>query len=151
MSAISILLIDGNHKDREYYAHRLKLSAPDFDVVQAETGRAGLDLCTRQPIDCVVLEMDLPDMSGFEILTNLVPCGLVPCVFHPASIAVVVLTGLTNQFLIEHALKNGAQAVLFKGTASGDILDVVILKAISKVKIKNGSSEPQLAPLILAS
>lgn len=39
---ISILLIDGDHKDCEYYAHRLKLSSPDFDVVQAETGRAGL-------------------------------------------------------------------------------------------------------------
>ena len=69
----SILLIDGNDKDREYYAHRLKLSSPDFDVFQAETGQAGLDLYTRQPIDCVVLAIDLPDMSGFEVLSYLVP------------------------------------------------------------------------------
>ena len=138
--AISIFLIDGNHKDREYYAHRLKLSSPDFDVVQAETGRAGLDFCTRQLIDCVVLEIDLPDMSGFEILTNLVPRA-----FHP-EIAVVVLTGITNQFLLELALKNGAQAVLFKSAASGDILDVVILKAISKVKMKRAHQNVSLLP-----
>jgi DNA-binding NarL/FixJ family response regulator len=137
---ISILLIDGNHKDREYYAHRLKLSSPDFDVVQAETGRAGLDLCRKQPIDCVVLEIDLPDISGFEILTN-----LVARVFHP-EIAVIVLTGLTNTFLLELALKNGAQAVLFKSAASGDILDVVILKAISKVKTKQAHQSLTLLP-----
>src|SRR6476620_6715149 len=120
----SILLIDGNDKDREYYAHRLKLSSPDFHLFQAETGQAGLDLYTRQPIDCVVLAIALPDMSGFEVLSY-----LVPRIFHP-EIAVVVLTGLANRFLLELTLKNGAQQVLYKSSASGDILDVVILKAI---------------------
>jgi CheY-like chemotaxis protein len=66
--ATTILLIDGNHKDREYCAQRLQLSSPDYDVVQATTGQSGLDLCARQPIDCVILEIDLPDMSGFEVL-----------------------------------------------------------------------------------
>ena len=128
--AISILIIDGDHHDREYYAQRLEKCSPDYDVVQAETGQYGLDLCARQPITCVVLEIELPDMSGFQILTK-----MVPRVFHP-EIAVVVLTRLPNQFLLDLAIKNGAQAALYKAITSGDILDKAILKAIATVERK---------------
>jgi PleD family two-component response regulator len=126
--AISVLLIDGNHKDRDYYAQRLHVSSPDYDVVQVATGQSGLDLCARQPIDCVILEIDLPDMSGFEVLAKLVPRAR-----HP-EIAVIVLTRLPNQFLLELAIKNGAQAAFCKPMTSGDILDKTVLKAISTVR-----------------
>jgi DNA-binding NarL/FixJ family response regulator len=126
--ATSILLIDANHKDRDYYAQRLRISSPDYDVVHATTGQSGLDLCARQPIDCVILEIDLPDMSGFEVLAKLVPHAR-----HP-EIAVIVLTGLYNPFLLELAIKNGAHAALHKSMTCGDILDTAILKAISTVQ-----------------
>ena len=126
--ATTILLIDGDHQDRDYYIQRLRASSPDYDVVQADTGQSGLNLCARQPIDCVVLEIDLPDMSGFEVLAK-----LVPRVYHP-EIAIVVLTRLANHFLLELALKNGAQAAFHKPLASGDTLDTAILKAISTVR-----------------
>jgi DNA-binding NarL/FixJ family response regulator len=126
--AISILLIDENPQDREYYAQRLQISSPDYDVVQAATGRSGLDLCSRQPFECVILEIDLPDMSGFEVLAKLVPRAR-----HP-EIAVIVLTRLPNQFLLELALKNGAQAAFCKTMTSGDILEKTVLKALSTVQ-----------------
>jgi len=126
--AIAVLFIDGNHPDREYYAQRLQDFSPNYDVVQASTGQSGLDLCARQPIDCVVLEIDLPDMSGFEVLARLVPRAR-----HP-EIAVIVLTHLPNQFLLELAIKNGAQGAFFKTMTCGDILDKAILKAISTVQ-----------------
>ena len=84
--ATTVLLIDDDPQYRVYYAHRLHKSSSNYDVVEAVTGRSGLDICARQPIDCVVLEIDLPDMSGFEVLAR-----LVPRVFHP-EIAVIVLT-----------------------------------------------------------
>lgn len=126
--AIAVLLIDGNHPDREYYTQRLQESSLDYDVVQAATGQSGLDLYARQPIDCVILEIDLPDMSGFEVLAR-----LVPRVRHP-EIAVIILTGLPNQFLLDLAIKNGAQAAFFKTMTCGDILDKTILQAISTVR-----------------
>jgi len=129
--AISILLIDENPQDREYYAQRLHVSSPDYDVVQVATGQSGLDLCARQPIDCVILEIDLPDMSGFEVLAK-----LVPRVRHP-EIAVIVLTRLPNQFLLDLAIKNGAQAAFQKMAGSGDLLEQSIRKAISIVQTRN--------------
>jgi two-component system OmpR family response regulator len=125
---ISILLIDGNHKDREYYARRLQASPSHYDVVQAATGRVGLDHCARQPIDCVVVEIDLPDMSGFEVLAKVVRSTC-----HP-EMAVVVLTALPNPYLLELALKNGAQAALQKTTSNEDMLENAILNAIASLK-----------------
>jgi len=41
-------------------------------ILEAATGRAGLALYRTHPLDCVVLEIELPDMSGFEVLLKLV-------------------------------------------------------------------------------
>ena len=127
--ATTILLVDDDPQYRDYYAQRLHASSLNYDVVQAATGRSGLDLCARQPIDCVVLEIDLPDMSGFEVLAKLVPRTYRP------EIAVIVLTRLPNQFLLELAIKNGAQAAFHKTVGSGDQLEQSILKAISIVRV----------------
>ena len=76
----------------------------------------------------MVLEIDLPDMSGFEVLAR-----LVPRFYHP-EIAVVILTRLPNPFLLDLAIKNGAQAAFSKTVGSGDLLAPSILTAISAVK-----------------
>lgn len=125
--ATSILLVDSNHRDREYYAQRLHTSSPDYNIVEAATGRSGLDICARQSIDCVVVELDLPDMSGFEFLIKLLPHAR-----HP-EVAVIVLTGLSNPSLLELALKNGAHAAFRKIMTSGDMLEQSVLKAIATV------------------
>jgi len=125
-----VLLIDGNQEDRNYYTKLLRISSPDLVVLHATTGQSGLALCTRQPIDCVVLEIDLPDMSGFEVLLKLIPR------FQDPAIAVVILTRFANPYLLEVATKIGAQAALYKGAASGDILNKAILKAISTIQME---------------
>lgn len=122
-----VLLIDGYDQDRAYYAQRLNYSLPDFVVVEASTGHVGLELCSFRKIDCVIVEIDLPDMSGFEVLVKLIP------IVHYPEVAVIVLTRLTSQNLLDLAINNGAQAALHKTVTSGDILDQVVLKAIAKV------------------
>jgi DNA-binding NarL/FixJ family response regulator len=124
----AILLLDSSNQDRKFYAQHLRASSPHYEVIEAATGRTGLDLCARQPIECVILEIDLSDMSGFEVLAQLVPRPS-----HP-EIAIVVLTGIPNFFLLELALKNGAQAALHKTMTRGDTLDIAIVKAISAVQ-----------------
>jgi DNA-binding NarL/FixJ family response regulator len=127
-ASLQILLIDGNHKDRQYYAHRLKLASPEYEVFEAADGRSGLHLYHTCFIDCVILEINLPDMSGFEVLVNLAPLARSP------EVAVIILTQLTSQALLELAIKNGAQAALHKSSTSGDILDKAVMKAISTVQ-----------------
>src|SRR5512145_3545949 len=72
-SAITVLLMDAHKEDREYWAQRLLISSPDYAVLEAGTGAAGQVICRSQRVDCVVLELTLPDMSGFQALKQLVP------------------------------------------------------------------------------
>jgi DNA-binding NarL/FixJ family response regulator len=125
--AISVLLIDGNDRDRERCAQQLRASSSQYDVAQAATGQAGLNHYARQPIDCVVVEIDLPDMSGFQVLASLVPSASRP------GTAVVIYTSLPNPYLLELALKNGARAALRKIAPVNHLLDRSILDAISSV------------------
>ncbi|HJT21948.1 MAG TPA: response regulator [Nitrospira sp.] len=127
VTPVSILIVDGNDHERDYYAQRLKIGSPDYLVFEAASGKAALDLCQSRTFDCVVLELDLPDMSGFEVLVKLVPIA------HRPQVAVIVLTRLMHQSVLQVSLRVGAHTAMSKTHASGDLLDLAILKAISKV------------------
>ena len=47
------------------------LGYDDIDVTVADTGAGALDTVSKEPYDCVVLDLKLPDMSGFEVLERL--------------------------------------------------------------------------------
>jgi DNA-binding NarL/FixJ family response regulator len=101
--------------------------SPDYEIVEAADGQSGLDVCQSRRIDCVVLEIDLPDRSGFEVLMNLVPRANKP------RIAVIVLTQHTHRGLPELAMKNGAYAYLVKQHTTGEDLDRAIQRAVALV------------------
>jgi len=137
--AKSVILIDGHDKDRQYYAHRLSVSSPDYQIFEAANGQSGLKLYKACDIDCVVLELHLPDMSGFDVLVQLVPVARRP------EIPVVVLTRFNNQGLLEIAKMNGAFATLQKSTTAGDDLDRVLRQAMATIT-RDGKKRNDSAP-----
>ena len=124
-SPITVLLIDSDKRDREYWAQRLTISSRDYVVLEADTGASGLAICHSQQVDCVVTELDLCDGSGFRVLLD-----LVPRVRYPDK-AVIILSRLNLHALSELARKNGAYLV--KSHLSGDALDEIIRKAVAVV------------------
>ena len=126
----TILLIDPHKEDREYWVRLLFTSPGDYVVLEAETGKAGLLLSRQESVDCVLVELSLPDMSGFEVLMDLVPQAC-----HP-EIAVIFLTRLGLYSMSDLAMKNGAQEYLVKSRISGDHLDWAIQKAIFSVAFR---------------
>ena len=131
-TTISVLIIDDNQEDRRQWADRLKDCSPDYHVLEASDGRSGLELCQTSKIDCVVLDLDLPDMSGFEVLFTLNPDDAGP------QVAVVVLTRLLNASLHKMAKEHGAQETLVKFRASGPLLHQAVTKAIDRVELAKG-------------
>lgn len=125
--AVSILFIDGHHEDRIAYALGLKACSSAYVIHEAADGKSALDLYGPS-IDCVILELALPDMSGFEVLFQLVPNPRRP------GVAVVVLTRLNHLSLLEVATTNGAQKSLSKSQTTVGLLDKAILHAISGVQ-----------------
>jgi signal transduction histidine kinase/DNA-binding NarL/FixJ family response regulator len=123
----AILLIDGSKDQRAYWAKELKRCSPDYEIFEAPDGPSGLDMYRSRRIDCVVLELSLPDQSGFKTLMELVPNGKRP------QIAVVVLTLMTHLGVWEIAKQNGAYVCLSKKATSGDDLNKAIQRAVGLV------------------
>jgi CheY-like chemotaxis protein len=126
-SSATLLMIDDNAEDLESWSKRLAESPSQYSLLKAHTVKAGLDVCLYQKVDCVVLDLDMDDSSGFEVLLNLIPDRRRP------EIAVVVLTRLTNPTLHETVLYHGAQACLVKRLTSARDLDDAVQKAIVSV------------------
>ena len=125
--ATIVLLIDHIDKDRTYYAERIRFGLPDCQVLEAHDGRSGLELYKSQNVDCIVTELTLPDMSGFELLIEAIPHASQP------QVAVIILAGVASKTLADIARINGAQAFLAKRITSGYELVSVIQQAIAKV------------------
>src|SRR5262249_46979128 len=47
------------------------LGHSDIEIATAGSGAAGFDALHQQAFDCVVLDLRLPDMSGFEVLERM--------------------------------------------------------------------------------
>ena len=129
-STLTVLLIDSHKEDREYWAQRLSIASPASVVLEADTGQTGLAICLSQHVDCVVTELTLPDMSGFQVLIKLVTRPLYP------QRAVIFLSNTLLLPMARLATNNGAQAYLVKSHISGEHLDFVIRKAVNAVSLK---------------
>src|SRR6476646_3208363 len=63
-----ILVVDDTEGNR-YATSRIPRAA-DFDVSEASTGREALEAMRTRP-DVLVLDVNLPDMTGFEVVERL--------------------------------------------------------------------------------
>ncbi|OAI49575.1 hypothetical protein AYO43_03055 [Nitrospira sp. SCGC AG-212-E16] len=123
----SVLLIDGFAADRIYFSDQLKRCSFDYQIREATDGHSWLDVYRSRRVDCVVLELALPDRSGFEVLEN-----LVSTVGRP-QVAVIALTHLIHHGVWELAKQKGAYACLVKKFTSGVDLDRAIQQAVALV------------------
>ncbi len=92
------------------------LGSDDVDIVTVPTGRMALDELDLGPFDCVVLDLKLPDITGFEVLERMAQTDGV------RDVPVVVFTGKelsTDEELQLHSL---ARSVVVKGVESPERL-----------------------------
>ena len=125
--SITVLLIDDEEVHRKYWSDALRNAPYHYSVLEAETGEDGCLLYQHQHIDCVVLDLDMPE-SGLFTLIRLVPDWERP------RIPVVVLTKLMQAPLLELMKKYGAYACLIKQFCSTEDLANIIQKAVTSVK-----------------
>ena len=69
MSKRTLLVVDDNAATR--YSIRRRLEAHGYFVLEAGNGADGLALIDSQPLDALILDINLPDMSGFDIARQL--------------------------------------------------------------------------------
>jgi len=81
-----VLIVDDNPDDIAIAKQRLK--GEDLDIVTAENGRSGLDAAKNHEPDLILLDLELPDLDGFEVCRALkgdAELCMVPVIFLTAS------------------------------------------------------------------
>jgi adenylate cyclase len=68
--AARLLVVDDNKVNRLLLARSLEVQG--HSVASAENGRVALDLLRREAFDLVLLDMEMPEMDGFQVLEHLV-------------------------------------------------------------------------------
>jgi HAMP domain-containing protein/CheY-like chemotaxis protein/signal transduction histidine kinase len=109
-----LLVVEDNPAERLSITELL--GHDDIDILSVETGREALDVLHDQPIDCVVLDLRLPDMSGFELLEVIRDDG------ELSDVPVVVFTGRQLSPEEDAQLHTMARSVVVKGVESPERL-----------------------------
>jgi CheY-like chemotaxis protein/signal transduction histidine kinase len=109
-----LLIVEDNRA--EQMSIRELLGHDDIEIVNAETGSEALGALKESPCDCVVLDLRLPDMSGFEVLERMRADGGL------ADIPVVVFTGRELSAEEDAQLHTMARSIVVKGVESPERL-----------------------------
>ncbi|GGR92574.1 EAL domain-containing protein [Deinococcus sedimenti] len=125
---LSVLIVDDSPEDAELYLRLLRRGNPRTVRIHhcplGEDGLAWLRAAATPP-DCILLDYNLPDMTGVEFLRDHHP----PC-------AVVLLTGAAGEQIAVDALQAGAQDYLNKGSLSAELLQRGVDRAVEKFRLQ---------------
>ena len=69
MSTPDVLVVEDESNIRELVALHLRLE--EMAPHEAADGNAGLDLARQRPYDLIILDLMLPDISGFDVADEL--------------------------------------------------------------------------------
>ena len=109
-----LLLVEDNEAERKGVSELL--SHEDIEIMAADTGAAALAMLREEPVDCVVLDLKLPDMSGFEVLEQIRDDAAL------CDVPVVVFTGRELSADEDAKLHTMARSVVVKGVESPERL-----------------------------
>jgi HAMP domain-containing protein/CheY-like chemotaxis protein/signal transduction histidine kinase len=109
-----LLVVEDN--PAEQLSIRELLGCDDIDVSVVASGREALDTLAHHPFDCAVLDLRLPDMSGFEVLERLRDTPSL------SDMPVVVFTGKELSSEEDARLHTLARSVVVKGVESPERL-----------------------------
>lgn len=107
----AVLVIEDEPQIRRFL--RASLEAQEFEVVEAESGARGLAAAANRKLDCVILDLGLPDMDGVEVIGRLREWSAVP---------VIVLSARAQESDKIAALDAGADDYVGKPFGVGELL-----------------------------
>ena len=115
-----VLIVEDDQVQRQAVAKLL--TSHDVETVTAGTAAECLELLKEQTFDCMVLDLSLPDASGYSLLETLSQEGAYA--FPP----VIVYTGRELSADDESRLRRYSKSIIIKGAKSPDrLLDEVTL------------------------
>jgi two-component system, OmpR family, KDP operon response regulator KdpE len=107
----SVLVVEDEAPMRKFV--HVSLEAQGYRVLDAETGKQGLELAAAHVPDLVLLDLGLPDMDGLEFAKRLREWGSMP---------IVILSARSDEEQKVRALDEGADDYLTKPFGAGELM-----------------------------
>ena len=104
---VTVLYIEDDFANRQL-VRLIMAKRNDIQLFEAETGTAGLESLNAHHPDIVLLDLSLPDLSGYEILAR------IRHDYNMNSTPVIAVSGNSHPDDISRGLKAGFQAYLTK-------------------------------------
>ncbi|WNG24582.1 response regulator [Cystobacter fuscus] len=133
---LTVLLVEDSPEDRDVFRTYLEeMGEYSYQFLEEDSAEAALALCKREQVDCILLDYDLPELSGLAFLKRLVDEeGLL----RPP---VVMVTGRGNERIAVEALKGGASDYLVKSEVTPESLYRAVRNAVEKEDIRKRLTE----------
>ncbi len=106
-----------------------RLEAEYFEVLTASSGREALDICARERVDVVLLDVMMPGIDGFEV------CRRLKASTATHHVPVVMVTALDQASDKVQGLESGADDFLTKPV--DDIALVTRVRSLARLKMLN--------------
>ena len=110
----SLLIVEDNSAQQKSIGKLL--TGRDIAIDDVPSGAAALAAIKSNPYDCIILDLGLPDMSGFELLEAL---KTDPLITLPP---IIVYTGRDLSLEEENTLRHYSESIIIKGVRSEERL-----------------------------
>ena len=127
----SLLFIEDDDGIR--LALSLALEDEGYEVLQAANGASGLEMFADREVDLVLLDLRLPDMSGFEVCRSLRAHSIVP---------IIIITAQTDTYDMVAGLEAGADDYVTKPVVPKQ-LAARIRALMRRVQLQEASTIPR--------
>ena len=126
--SIRVLLIEDNPGDTGLIREMLaEASGRQFNLECFDHLSDGLKYLTRNNVDIVLLDLELPDSQGLDTLFM---------VRTQIELPVVLLTGLDDEAIGEEAVRVGAQDYLVKGQVTSGLLARTLFHSLERFRMQ---------------
>lgn len=114
---IRILIVDDRFLVRQALRAILKKD-DNFKIVgEAENGIKALEIISKEKIDIAIVDLDMPEMNGFEFTQNISQ--------HHHQTKVIILSSHDDKESINRAISCGARGYLIKDTSITEVVDTI--------------------------
>ncbi|PRC93465.1 response regulator [Solimicrobium silvestre] len=136
---IRVLIVEDDTVDRLACRRELtKSHLAEFVVLEATTGREGLQLAALHKPDCILLDYHLPDMNGIDFLSEMAGADQI-------STPIMLLTGAESAAVVAAAIKRGARDYLGKDIDGQylKLLPTAIQRMLREQKLAEGKRQAE--------
>jgi len=124
---MNLLLVDDDKLDRLNTKRQLKKANIDINIVETSSAEEGLELATQKSWDLILLDYQLPTMTGLELLRSIRQSS-------EKSTAIVMLSHSDDERIAFDCIVSGAQDFIVKGEITPSRLVRSLLHAKEREK-----------------